>query len=106
MFGVNNNPIDWGIITTFLGAEGEELPLRTGQHDIPGVADGFGDRHIKDGHGEVPDRGHIQDALTTGSCIDQGDQRMFVVIGWYSTTSLSGLFGLIVSIPDLVTAAP
>ncbi len=43
-------PIDWRIRTTFLTADGDDVPLRYGQHDEPG-RDGFGWYHIMDGRG-------------------------------------------------------
>jgi hypothetical protein len=61
----NPNPIDWTITRTIFGKNGEDLPLRVGQHDL-GDVDGFGLRHISDGHGGfVPDSGLIQDAADT-----------------------------------------
>ena len=69
----NPNPIDWGVITTFYGRMGD-VPLRTGQHDA-GPIDGFGDRHIKDGHGAVPARDRIQSTLDSGECSDIGGQK-------------------------------
>jgi hypothetical protein len=61
----NPNPIDWTVARTIFGKNGEDLPLRVGQHDL-GDIDGFGLRHISDGHdGFVPDAGLIQDAADT-----------------------------------------
>jgi hypothetical protein len=51
-------PIDWSVRTTFIGANGEDIPLRIGQHDSP-IRDGFGVRHILDGHDEIPDERDI-----------------------------------------------
>jgi hypothetical protein len=31
---VNDNPIDWTIVTPFRGALGDDLPLRVGQEDL------------------------------------------------------------------------
>jgi hypothetical protein len=45
----NPNPIDWKIATSFFDFEGRDIPLRYGQHDA-GPVDGFGYRHIQDGH--------------------------------------------------------
>ena len=40
-------PIDWRVRTTFITANGDDVPLRYGQHDEPGRT-GFGWRHIMD----------------------------------------------------------
>lgn len=56
----NPNPIEWGINATVIGPNGEDLPLRFGQHDF-GNDDGFGIYHIQDGHGGfVPSSGEIE----------------------------------------------
>ena len=64
---VEFNPIDWSVVTTIIGRDGEDLPLRTGQHDAPN-SEGFGIRHIEDGHnGFIPDPGLIQLAVESVS---------------------------------------
>jgi hypothetical protein len=68
----NTNPIDWTIVTPFVGALGDDIPLRVGQADytdIPGfILPGFGERHIIDGHGEVPPIDVIDEVLQDGTC--------------------------------------
>lgn len=46
----NPNPIKWDVYRTFY-EDGQDIPLRYGQHDY-GSTDGFGTRHIEDGHPE------------------------------------------------------
>lgn len=61
-FAQQEEPIDWTVSATIIGRDGEDLPLRIGQHDSP-TKDGFGILHIQDGHGGfVPDPGLIQHA--------------------------------------------
>lgn len=70
---VNPNPIRWEVFRTYYRA-GADVPLRYGQNDA-GPIDGFGTRHIEDGHGEQ-DWDYlgtlIQQALDSGSCSTSG----------------------------------
>lgn len=73
----NPNPIEWAISQTIIGPNGEDLPLRYGQHDF-GADDGFGIYHIQDGHGGfVPSAGEIEivlnDAPNCGPAFNPGD---------------------------------
>jgi len=65
----NPAPISWKVYKTFMGPEGEDVPLRIGQHDA-GPVQGFGKRHIDDGHAIDWDRfdGTIQRTLDRGRC--------------------------------------
>lgn len=69
---VNENPIDWTVDTPFVGALGDNIPLRVGQHDDTNdprfLVDGFGVRHIKDAHGAVPPPEVIDSVLRKGTC--------------------------------------
>lgn len=69
---VNKNPIDWTVDTPFIGALGDDIPLRVGQHDDTNdprfVVDGFGVRHIQDAHGAVPPPEAIDSVLQNGTC--------------------------------------
>ncbi|WP_142053032.1 hypothetical protein [Pseudonocardia kunmingensis] len=59
----NPNPIDWTIVTTFQGPNGEDLPLRRGHRDVAGLR-GFGEAHIQGNHGgHVPDYSIVQAVL-------------------------------------------
>lgn len=51
-------PTDWTVRSTFIGEDGEDIPLRMGLHDTP-AGDGFGFHHIIDGHDELPDERDI-----------------------------------------------
>lgn len=75
----NPNPIDWTVYSTFHGKNGEDLPLRKGQHDA-GKIDGFGLHHIEDGH-PVPESslfGWIDDALEDGTYKSQAGNKVKV----------------------------
>lgn len=63
----NSNPIDWTQVAWFTNHQGDGFPLRVGQHDDRG-RDGFGQRHIIDGHGVVPDLEDIQEAVAGPGC--------------------------------------
>lgn len=85
-------PVDWTVISTFIGADGEDIPLRVGSHDTP-VAQGFGARHIRDGHEEVPPDTDIELVLSGSNrncahtasddrsrcALELGDRTLFVV---------------------------
>lgn len=85
-------PTDWTVRSTFIGESGEDIPLRIGRHDAP-TKDGFGYRHIIDGHDEIPDERDIggvlgrSDSLCKYSSQDDryrcslqiGDRAIFVV---------------------------
>ncbi|MCD0445832.1 Ig-like domain-containing protein [Glycomyces sp. A-F 0318] len=58
----NDNPIDWTQVEWFINYQGDGFPLRVGQHD-DSASDGFGERHIIDGHGAVPAYEDIQEAV-------------------------------------------
>ncbi|WP_253777745.1 hypothetical protein [Goodfellowiella coeruleoviolacea] len=62
------------IVTRFQDQNGEYVPLRVGQHDYPQYPndhdDGFGVRHIQDGHNEV-DTDSIASTMILGECIYQ-----------------------------------
>jgi hypothetical protein len=87
----NPNPIDWTVITTIIGKDGEDLPYRVGQHDF-GLDPGFGQLHIEDGHGGFrPDPGLMQKAAEacksdpnpaakTTCSIKDSDGRLFIVL--------------------------
>jgi hypothetical protein len=64
---VNPNPVDWRIVTTFLGRNGEDVPLRVGRRNAGPFA-GPGVVHIEEGHGLVPPHGYIERALMEGKC--------------------------------------
>jgi hypothetical protein len=66
--GAFAEPIDWTQVHWFVNHQGDGFPLRVGQHD-DGPRDGFGERHIIDGHGAVPDYEDIQEAVVEpGAC--------------------------------------
>jgi hypothetical protein len=60
----NPNPTDWTFSYSelFHSQFGEVLALRVGQHDFH-TLDGFGKRHILDGHTVITDSSHIDQAL-------------------------------------------
>lgn len=64
---VNLNKIDWTVETVFFDQHGEDLPLRTGQHDFITSkgqrVNGFGSRHIEDRHTVVPPSFLIQETV-------------------------------------------
>jgi hypothetical protein len=64
---VNPHPTDWRVVTTFLGRNGEDVPLRVGRRDA-GPFKGFGVVHIEEAHGRIPSHGYIEQALTEGKC--------------------------------------
>lgn len=68
-FPQSQGPIDWTVVEggNFIGPNGEDLPLRIGEHDVEVPRkDGFGIRHIEDGHeGYVPDLDRIERALAS-----------------------------------------
>jgi hypothetical protein len=72
----NDNPIDWTVVDWFVNHQGAGFPLRVGQHD-DGTDDGFGERHIIDGHGFVPPYEDILAAVSVpGHCqYNYWDQR-------------------------------
>jgi hypothetical protein len=76
---VNRNPTDWTIVTTFVGALGDDIPLRVGKADFRGVPGlifpGFGERHILEAHGAVPPDEVIDDVLQNGTCVSEVFER-------------------------------
>lgn len=85
-------PTDWTVRSTFIGEDGEDIPLRIGRHDAP-TKDGFGYRHIIDGHDELPDERDIGTVLGRSNSLckyfsqddryrctfQMGDRAIFVV---------------------------
>jgi hypothetical protein len=66
-------PVNWTVIHTFKGKQGDDIPLRIGQADYKdksgSTVDGFGMCHILAGHGSAlaPPEG-VQYALQEGEC--------------------------------------
>ena len=91
-FAQDGGRTNWTVYSTFIGAMGEDIPLRIGRHDTPG-RDGVGFLHIIDGHGELPDVYEIEallahsDRLCQFYAVDDkwrcsqmaGDRALFVV---------------------------
>jgi len=72
------NPIDWTITDSFATQVFDDfIPLRVGQHDFHNQ-NGFGVRHIIDGHGAVPPRPQISSALAVGACAFQSPNDTWV----------------------------
>jgi hypothetical protein len=69
----NPNPINWRIYQSFVGPRGGDVPLRYGQHDF-GRLDGWGKRHIDDGHSPDWDSfdSVIARTLDHGNCTTTG----------------------------------
>jgi hypothetical protein len=87
---VNPNPIRWTVFKTLYGKHGEDIPLRYGQHDA-GPIDGFGTRHIEDGHelwgGDWTDTANmIEHVIQSGACTTSGTKVTCRISGAYSFT--------------------
>jgi hypothetical protein len=66
---INSNPVDWSIImSNFTTKQGQVVPFRMGQEDMPNGEAGFGYRHIEKVHG-FPPLPMIQEALHEGKCV-------------------------------------
>ncbi|CCH76399.1 putative Predicted protein [Nostocoides japonicum T1-X7] len=83
----NTNPIRWlPVFKTLYGPHGEDIPLRYGQHD-QGPIDGFGTRHIEDGHDKWGDWDEtadmIEHVIQTGKCSVKGTTHNCSLSGSY-----------------------
>ncbi|MFJ9411529.1 hypothetical protein [Streptomyces sp. NPDC101393] len=79
----NPHPIDWKIDSTHFGPDGEDLPLRIGQKDA-GPKDGFGKRHILEGHGDQISswsnmKADIDKTLDQGKCTEKSGKTTCVL---------------------------